>query len=51
MNAWLATPAKFASRTSVAYPGMNDPLIRGYFISYIQAQGGEGKRMIMSFIR
>jgi cytochrome c len=38
MDAWLAAPAKFAPRTSMAYPGMRDPLMRADVITYLQAQ-------------
>ena len=38
MDAWLAAPAKFAPRTSMAYSGMNDPLMRADVIAYLQAQ-------------
>lgn len=38
MDAWLAAPANFAPRTSMAYPGMSDPLMRADVIAYLQAQ-------------
>jgi len=38
MDAWLAAPTKFAPRTSMAYPGMRDPLMRADVIAYLQAQ-------------
>lgn len=44
MDAWLAAPAKFAPRTSMAYPGIRDPLMRADIIAYLQTQGGAPQR-------
>jgi cytochrome c len=44
MDAWLAAPAKFAPRTSMAYPGMRDPLMRADVIAYLQAQRDQANK-------
>jgi cytochrome c len=43
VDAWLAAPATFAPRTSMAYPGMRDPLMRADLISYLQTQDDNTK--------
>ncbi|MFN3401528.1 MAG: c-type cytochrome [Ferrovibrio sp.] len=43
MDAWLAAPATFAPRTSMAYPGMRDPLTRADVISYLHKQEDNAK--------
>lgn len=38
MDAWLASPQRFAPGTSMGFPGLADPLDRADVIAYLQAQ-------------
>lgn len=38
MNAWLAAPARLVPGTSMAYPGLPDPLDRADVIAYLRSQ-------------
>lgn len=38
MDAWLASPSRFAPGTKMNYPGMADPLERADLIAYLRSQ-------------